>query len=193
MRIEPDIAQLAALVTVPARAAIMTHLLDGRSWTATELAKIAEIRPAAASLHLKRLRAGGLIQVTPTGRHRYFRIANAEVAALMEQMARLAPARLVTTPGERRASLALRECRMCYDHVAGRLGVVIAENMVRKAWLVEDEPWYRLTVLGARELSVFGIQSAPGRTCMDWSERKLHVAGALGRQLAHYLLDHKIL
>ena len=192
-RAEPDIARLAALVTEPARAAMLLHLLDGRSWTATELAKIAGIRASAASAHLKRLLAGDLIRVTPTGRHRYFRLAGAEIASLLEQLARTAPVRTATTPAERRASLALRECRLCYDHLAGRLGVAITEGMVKSAWLIEEEPWYRLTDIGARELSALGVQLSPGRTCMDWSERRLHLGGALGRHLAHFLLSSKML
>jgi len=166
---------------------------DCRSWTASELAKIADIGAATASVHLKKLCVGGLIRVSPAGRHRYFRIANAEVAGLMEGMARIARTRVAATPGGRRASVALRECRMCYDHVAGRLGVAIKENMVRKEWLVEEEPWYRLTALGASQLGALGIPPVQGRACMDWSERKLHVGGELGRQLAQYLLDKKIL
>jgi DNA-binding transcriptional ArsR family regulator len=193
MNAEPDIARLAALVTEPARAAILLHLLDGRSWTASELAKIAGIRASAASAHLKKLLAGDLIKVSPTGRHRYFRLSSAEIAGLMEQLARSAPVRAAITPGERRASLALRECRLCFDHLAGRLGVAITDSMVRKAWLIEQEPWYRLTELGAKELSALGVEPAPGRTCMDWSERRLHLAGPLGRHLAQFLLSHKML
>jgi DNA-binding transcriptional ArsR family regulator len=193
MNPEPDIARLATLVTEPARAAILLHLLDGRSWTAAELAKIAGVRASAASAHLKKLLAGDLIKVSPTGRHRYFRLASTEIAGLMEQLAGFAPVRTATTPGERRASLALRECRLCFDHLAGRLGVAITDGMVRKAWLIEQEPWYRLTDVGAKELSTLGVELAPGRTCMDWSERRLHLAGALGRHLAQFLLSHKIL
>src|SRR4051812_39107740 len=99
---QPDIARLAKLVTEPARAAMLLHLLDGRSWTAAELARVAGVRASAASAHLKRLLAGDLIKVNPAGRHRYFRLASAEVAALMEQLARSAPERPAITPGERR-------------------------------------------------------------------------------------------
>jgi DNA-binding transcriptional ArsR family regulator len=193
MNSEPDIAGLATLVTEPARAAILLHLLDGRSWTAAELAKVAGVRASAASAHLKKLLAGNLIKVSPTGRHRYFRLASAEIAGLMEQLARSAPVRAATTPGERRASLALRECRLCFDHLAGQLGVAITDGMVRKAWLIEQEPWYRLTDVGAKELSTLGVEPASGRTCMDWSERRLHLAGALGRHLAQFLLSHNLL
>lgn len=193
MNSEPDIASLATLVTEPARAAILLHLLDGRSWTAAELARSAGVRASTASAHLKKLLAGNLIKVSPTGRHRYFRLASAEIAGLMEQLARSAPVRIPTTPGERRASVALRECRLCFDHLAGRLGIAITEGMVRKAWLMEEEPWYRLTDIGSKELLTLGVEPASGRTCMDWSERRLHLAGPLGRHLAQFLLSYKMI
>ena len=125
MKAEPDIAVLASLVADPARAAILVHLLDGRSWTATELSRVAAIKAAATSAHLKKLLATGLIQVSPNGRHRYFRLSSAHVARLIEQLQGFAPAPPAITPGERRASAALRACRLCYDHLAGHLAVAI--------------------------------------------------------------------
>jgi len=189
----PDIARLAGLVTEPARAAMLLHLLDGRSWTATELAKAAGIRAPTASEHLKKLLAGELIKVSPNGRHRYFRLAGKGVAQLIEQLQGLAPVGAVATPGERRASAALRTCRLCYDHLAGRLAVEITWAMVDRGWLIEEEPWFRLTEIGVNELGGLGVSPSPGRTCMDWSERRLHLAGALGAQLAQALIERKLL
>lgn len=193
MNIEPDIARLAALVTEPARAAMMTHLLDGRSWTATELARVAGIRAPAASMHLKKLVAGELIKVSPNGRHRYFRLAGERVARLIEQLQGFAPLPVAATPGQRRASTALSACRLCYDHLAGRLGVEITLAMIQRGWLIEDEPWFRLTDLGCEALAKLGIEALPGRTCMDWSERRLHLAGPLGVRLAQMLINRKLL
>lgn len=193
MSINPDIARLAALVTEAARAAMLIHLLDGRSWTATELARAAGIRAPAASAHLKKLVAAELIKVSPHGRHRYFRLASAEIAQLIEQLQGFAPAPTAATPGQRRASEALRVCRLCYDHLAGHLGVEITQAMVRRGWLIEDEPWFRLTEPGVAGLSSLGIKSVAGRTCMDWSERRLHLAGPLGAGLAQALIDRKLL
>jgi DNA-binding transcriptional ArsR family regulator len=193
MNIDPDIARLAALVTEPARAAIMTHLLDGRSWTATELARAAGVRAPTASAHLKKLVAGELIKVSPNGRHRYFRLASTQVARLVEQLQGFAPLPVATTPGQRRASAALSTCRLCYDHLAGRLGVEITLVMIRRGWLFEDEPWFRLTDLGREALAELGVAATTGRTCMDWSERRLHLAGPLGAQLAQVLMSRKIL
>jgi DNA-binding transcriptional ArsR family regulator len=193
MNAEPDIARLASLIVEPARAAILLHLLDGRSWTATELAKVAGVRTPAASAHLKKLLAGGMIKVSPTGRHRYYRLASAEIASFLEQFARSAPVGAALTPGERRASNALRECRLCYDHLAGRLGVGITVSMRQRGWLIEEEPWYRLTDAGRENLLSLGIEPAAGRTCMDWSQRQLHLAGTLGRTVANFLLTQKML
>jgi DNA-binding transcriptional ArsR family regulator len=191
MSAEPDIAALAVLITEPARTAILTHLLDGRSWTAAELARIAGVRPSTASVHLRRLVEGKLLKMSPAGRHRYFRIADGEIARLLEQLARLAPRGKIETPGSRRAALRLRHCRLCYDHLAGRIGVAIAESMIQKGWLIEEEPWFRVTEAGQQALAELGVESVPGRTCMDWSERRLHIAGELGKQLAHVLLARK--
>lgn len=193
MNTDPDVARLASLLVEPARAAMLMHLLDGRSWTAAELANVAGVRPPSASAHLKKLLAGELIKVSPAGRHRYYRLAGAEVASLLEQFARSAPGAAVSTPGERRASSSMRECRLCYNHLAGRLGVEIAETLVRREWLIEDEPWYRLTEAGWQKLTAIGIKPATGKTCMDWSERRLHIAGILGRNLVESLLNRKVL
>lgn len=186
---EPDVAALAALITEPARTAILMHLLDGRSWTARELARVAGVGASTASVHLRKLVDGQLIRMSPMGRHRYFRIVNVDIARLLEQLARLAPKRQVETPGTRRASSSLRRARLCYDHLAGQLGVAIAEGMMRAGWVVEDEPWFRLTDSGRRALSELGIETIDGRTCMDWSERRLHIAGPLGQSLAQVALS----
>jgi DNA-binding transcriptional ArsR family regulator len=187
----PDLAALAALITEPARTAILTHLLDGRSWTATELADVAGVSASTASVHLRKLVEGQLIQVSPRGRHRYFRIADVEIARLLEQLSRLAPRRPLQTPGARRASASLRRARFCYDHLAGRLGIAVAEGMVRAGWLVEAEPLFRLTDSGRRALPQLGVEAVDGRTCMDWSERRLHIAGPLGRSLAQAFIARK--
>lgn len=188
---EPDVAALAALITEPARSAILMHLLDGRSWTARELAAVAGVSASTASVHLRKLVAGQLIRMSPLGRHRYFRIVNVEIARLLEQLARLAPKRPVATPGARRAAANLRRARLCYDHLAGRLGIAITEGMIRAGWVVEAEPWFRVTDSGCLALRALGIDAVDGRTCMDWSERRLHVAGPLGVSLAQAFLSRK--
>lgn len=188
---DPDLAGLAALITEPARAAILAHLLDGRGWTATELGRAASVAPSTASAHLRKLVDGGLIRMTPNGRHRYFQLAGAPIARLVEQFAGFALPQRPRTPGEQRASHALRRCRLCYDHLAGATGVALANALVRAGWIVEEGPWFRVTPAGHAALAALGIDAAHGRTCMDWSERRLHVAGSLGAALARTALERE--
>lgn len=185
---DPDLASLAALITEPARAAMLAHLLDGRGWTATELGRAANVGASTASAHLRKLVDGRLIRVTPSGRHRYFRLADGEVARMLEHFAYFSTPRRPRTPGETRASGALRRCRLCYDHVAGEIGVALAQAMVRNGWIVDAEPWFRVTPAGASALAALGIAAADGRACVDWSERRPHVAGALGAEIARAAL-----
>jgi DNA-binding transcriptional ArsR family regulator len=189
MKADPDMAGLATLLVEPARAAILMHLLDGRSWTAAELAKVAGVKAPAASAHLRKLTDGNLIRVSSAGRHRYFRLADAEVARMLEQLAYLASSSNAVTPGAKRAAANLRDCRLCYDHLAGRVGVTLTQRMLELSWLTEAEPWYRLTAMGQHALAVFDVGDADGRTCMDWSERRLHLAGPLGKQLLQAFMN----
>jgi len=162
MNSNPDIARLAALVTESARAAMLVHLLDGRSWTATELARAAGIRAPAASAHLKKLVAAELIKVSPNGRHRYFRLASAELARLVEQLQGFAPTQVIATPGQRRASEALRTCRLCYDHLAGPLGAGLAQALIDRKLLLRDarSRALRVSPLGKDAIgAIFGISA----------------------------------
>ena len=190
---DPDFAAAAALLAEPARAAILTRLLDGRSWTATELAKAADIRPATGSAHLAKLRDVGWVDVHAQGRYRYYHLANPEVAAFLESFARLAPPKEARTPGERRASLALRHCRLCYDHLAGRVGVALGEALVARGFVQASGGAYTLTPEGRQWAEGLGLEipAEAGKPCMDWSERRLHLAGPLGRDLAAALLQRR--
>lgn len=187
---EPDFAAAAALLVEPARAAMLARLLDGRAWTATELAKAAGVAPSTGSAHLARLLEGGWIAVHPQGRHRYYRLAGPELASFLETFARLAPGREARTPGERCASAALRHCRLCYDHVAGQVGVALTASLWSGRWIEVDADGCRLSEDGREGFAALGLElHGPGRDCMDWSERRPHLAGPLGRSLAAALLE----
>lgn len=188
MSADPDFSAAAALLAEPSRAAMLARLLDGRSWTATELAKAAGVAPSTGSLHLSRLLALGWVQVHPQGRHRYYRLGGEEVAAFLERFAALAPAAKAQTPGERRASVTLRHCRLCYDHLAGRLGVALTRAFLAQGWLTES---FALTAEGEHGLATHGLRvpAGAGRGCMDWSERRLHLAGGVGRAVAMAMLE----
>jgi DNA-binding transcriptional ArsR family regulator len=193
----PYIAEIGALIGDPARACMLGSLVDGRARTATELALIAGIAPPTASSHLARLVEGRLLAVERQGRHRYYRLAGPQVAAALEALAVLAaggPPRH-RPPGPREA--ALRLARTCYDHLAGRLGVALTEAMLRDRLLAADGADYAVTAAGAARLAALAIDLEPlrrqrrclARACLDWSERRPHLAGALGAALADRLFQ----
>jgi DNA-binding transcriptional ArsR family regulator len=182
MTSDPDFATAASLLADPARAAILARLLDGRSWTASELAKAASIRPSTGSSHLSKLLEQGWISVHPQGRLRYYRLSGEGIASFLEGFASIARSSGARTPGEIRASAALRYCRLCYDHLAGQVGVAFTQNLLIRHWV---DPSFQLTHAGREGLEARGLKPSheEGRGCMDWSERRLHLAGPLGRSL----------
>lgn len=190
-----QIVEIAAMVGDPARAAMLGALMDGRALTATELAAVAGVTPATASSHLGRLVLVGLIAVTRQGRHRYHVLASAEVARMLESIMQLAsglarPARKIVV-GPRDA--ARRAGRTCYDHLAGRLGVALADALVAGG---QVELGAEGGVITARGMALFdGLGMDRGRAltcrpCLDWSERRPHLAGRLGAALcAHCVAE----
>jgi DNA-binding transcriptional ArsR family regulator len=186
------IAEIAALAGDPARANILSALLDGRAMTATELAYAAHVTPQTASAHLGKLAEAGLISGTRQGRHRYFRLASATVAQMLESIAAVAIDSRPRFRSLSRQAAALREARVCYDHLAGILGVRIAEAMARRGYLVLEDEGGQVTEAGQRFLGELGVDlSASGkgrrylcRACLDWTERRPHIGGALGAALA---------
>ena len=188
MTSDPDFAAAASMLAEPARASILARLLDGRSWTATELAHAAGIRPSTGSAHLSKLLDQGWVAVHPQGRNRYYRLAGEGIAAFLESFACFAPAPEARTPGEIRAGAALRNCRLCYDHLAGQVGVALTQGLLTRQWL---DTSFSLTEAGRAGLAALGLATAEaeGRGCMDWSERRLHLAGPLGRSLASALVS----
>jgi DNA-binding transcriptional ArsR family regulator len=191
------LADVAALVGEPTRAAILLALLDGRALPAGELAMEAGISAAATSLHLAKLTRGGLLLVQREGRHRYYRLASADVGHALEALGVIAtsrpPARALT-----RERAALRAARSCYDHLAGALAVALAEKMARdRAIVAAGERSFEITPRGAGWLAdVMGIDVSMlatgrrplARRCLDWTERRPHVAGALGAALLEHVL-----
>lgn len=191
----PNIANLAALIADPARAAILDALLDGRAWTATELSVEAGVTPQTTSSHLAKLLDGGMILVDRQGRHRYYRLANAQVAHLLETLAIASGGRREPRSAKTAETQQLRTARTCYDHFAGRLGVGLAGSMVQQGFLKSENPAFVLTETGAHFLKDLGIdvdaarkrRRAFARQCIDWSEREPHMGGALGAALADRL------
>ncbi len=194
-----DLANLAGLLADSTSAAFCLALLDGRAWTAGELARHAGVAASTASEHLDRLIAGHLLAEERQGRHRYVRLAGPQVAELIEDLtAHLAPVdvparslRAVTT------SAALARGRTCYDHLAGRLGVAVTDAMTG-AGLVEQSGGFGLTARGVTWLgSTLGVEPASltatrrplARGCLDWTERRPHLAGVAGARICQHFLD----
>lgn len=199
MEAEPDLARIAATVGDPRRIQMLALLMEGRALTAKELALGAGVEPATASAHLKRLLEDGLLEAAAQGRHKYFRFASEQVAQLVENLMLVAPRKVgtvrVSTPQP------LRRARYCYDHLAGALGTGLLAHMLRKGWLRDDEEpkQLALTPRGTKALEQLGVDldAAQGRRrqfacrCLDWSERRDHLGGALGAALAQELQARK--
>ncbi|MFE3514349.1 ArsR/SmtB family transcription factor [Streptomyces sp. NPDC059166] len=196
----PRLAAFAALLADETRASFCLALLDGRAWTAGELARCAGVAPSTASEHLGKLVAGGLLAEERQGRHRYVRLADARTAQLVEALAAHvlpgapAPARTL-----REASLrhALALGRTCYDHLAGRLGIRITDAMTARGLLRQDTG-FALTDDGLRWFAGLGVGLGAGptparrplaRACLDWTERRPHLAGTAGAALCAHALD----
>ncbi len=189
----PELAAVAAAIGHRARARMLAALMGGRALTATELATEAGVGASTASSHLERLVRARLVAVVAQGRHRYFRIAGAPVAEVVEQLMGLgaAPADVRTGPRDP----LLRRARVCYDHRAGERGVQLLRR-VRAAQLVRDGALPTLTDAGERWLAALGVDVARLRTgqrplvctCIDWSERRDHLAGAVGAAILERLL-----
>jgi DNA-binding transcriptional ArsR family regulator len=194
MRGEPNIATVAALIGDPARAAILGALADGRALPAGELAVAAGLSPSAASAHLTKLLEGDLLALEREGRHRYYRLAGPQVAAVLESLSLIAaqPSRDVVARSPQ--AQALRYARSCYDHLAGELGVAIAVALEARGLIAPGGQGKRVNVTKAGMAwleTVFDIdvgELKPGRhgvacRCLDWTERRHHLAGPLGTQL----------
>jgi DNA-binding transcriptional ArsR family regulator len=198
MTTSAKMAAIAALVGEAGRARMLIALMDGRALTATELAQLAGISASTASGHLGKLTQAGLLAVLPQGRHRYFRLASAAVARLLEGIMVVAaePPASEQRP-EPRIGRVLREARTCYDHLAGRLGVALTDALIHKGAIELDDEAGRVTEFGESFLQSFGISLETRRQsrrlycrpCLDWSERRFHLAGVLGSALLARTLE----
>jgi len=192
----PVIARTAALLGDPARANMLTALMDGRALTVSELAEVAGVTLPTASGHLARLFEAELVTAEKQGRSRYFRLSGPDVAEVLEGLMALAQrtgaVRVRTGPRDP----ALRRARICYDHLAGAAGVAVMDGLVERGWLTSGEA-PQLTDAGRRGLTDFGlpVERLAGarrplcRRCLDWSERRSHLGGALGAALLQQIVD----
>ena len=194
---EADVAAAAALLAEPARVKLVVALTEHDALPASALAARAGIAPSTASEHLSGLLAGGFLVARRSGRHRYFSLADPAVADAVEALARVAPQPPVRSLREATRSEMLRSARTCYDHLAGRLGVAFAIALERQRVLIRENGGYALGPKAEARCLTLGIDLAVLEKqrrpivlgCLDWSERELHVAGALGAALASRLFE----
>jgi DNA-binding transcriptional ArsR family regulator len=215
MRGDADIASVARLAADPGRARILLALADGRALPASVLADEAGVAPSTTSAHLGKLIDGGMLSVERHGRHRYFRLTGTDIAEMIEALARISPSTTVRSLRQGTKAQAIRFARTCYDHLAGRLGTDLMAALIAREVLTGGngalEPRddgqdrlaapgfdldYQLTSTGLHALSAFGIDfdALPRRRpliryCVDWSEQRHHLAGALGAALADRLFE----
>lgn len=199
MKEKHAISTLGCLLADPGRAAILMALLEGRSLPAGELARAASVSAQSASAHLAKLSRGGLITVQQEGRCRFYRLAGPRVANALEALGAISTARPAAEYITVKASESLLMARSCYDHLAGRVGVALAETMQKQHMIApEGERDYRVTARGADWLSDLGVELEAlrqskrhlARRCLDWTERRPHIGGALGAALMeHFLAD----
>jgi len=194
MTAHPELRRLAQTIGDASRVGMLALLMEGRALTAKELAYGAAVEPATASTHLRRLEQDGLVSVCQQGRHKYFRLASPQVAQLVESLLVLAPSRPIA---DGRAE-PIRQARFCYDHLAGRLGVALTEALVERELLDVAEREFVPTAAGEAWFADLGVNLAALRRsrrqfaarCIDWSERRDHLAGALGAALAERLQNN---
>jgi DNA-binding transcriptional ArsR family regulator len=196
--LDRDLAPVAALIGDPARIAILAALAEGHALPAGELARRAGVHPTTATAHLRQLVEGGLVSVRAQGRHRYHELAGPQVAAVVEALAQLAPATPVRSLRTDRAARTLAEARTCYDHLAGRRGVELRDRLLAvDALLMVDDQDHRLSPRGAELLADLQIDPRQlsttrrvfARICVDWTQRRPHLAGAVPAALTRRFLD----
>jgi DNA-binding transcriptional ArsR family regulator len=189
----PDLSIIAALIGDPARATMLSVLMDEIALPASELAYCAKITPQTASSHLAKLVKGGLLSVTSTGRHRYYRLSNKDVARALESLALISPAPRIHSLNESIIKHQVRHARTCYDHLAGKLGVGLTQALIHKGFIESHEETFEVTnsgekwftkQLGINVSQLHRKRRAFAPACLDWSERKPHIAGTLGAEIA---------
>ncbi len=191
-----NLIEVAALLCDKSRSVMLWNLMDGRSHTATELSICADISPQSASNHLAKLVNAGILQVRRQGKYRHYTLASAEAAHVMESIATLLPPKQDRTVGGGPELSGITYARTCYDHIAGKVGVAITDSLVKKRLISPSGEDYIVTDRGNGWFSSMGFEIEDirsqrrsfARQCLDWSERKPHLAGALGASFLQMIL-----
>ncbi len=199
MNVEDKFVSISALMCEPTRARMLWNLLDGRAYTASELSIVADTSPTSASNHLSKLLEAEIVKVETQGRHRYYSLSNSEVAFAVEGLANLANNSVIESVKKEPENNGVKYCRSCYDHLAGFVGVKIVETLEAKGFLVKSNNIYLVTEKGWEWFRFFNISKDDfnnnrrpvTRQCLDWSERRPHLAGQLGAVFLNKILEKK--
>jgi DNA-binding transcriptional ArsR family regulator len=194
---EDQFIKTAALIGDPTRASIMWTLLDGRAFTATELAIVANTSPQNISMHLTKLLEGNLLSVEKQGRHKYYRFSNKEVAYAVEAMANLIQKPPITSKKETENYSPIKYCRTCYDHLAGKIGVALTDSLLEQKIILSKNDIFEISPEGKKWFFNFGINLEEAqkqkrtflKPCLDWSERRNHLAGSIGALLLNKMIN----
>lgn len=194
---EDQFIKTATLIGDATRASILWNLLDGRAFTATELAIAIETSAQNISMHLGKLLDADLISVEKQGRHKYYRFSNKEVAYAVEAMANLIPKPEISAKKKTENYPPIKYCRTCYDHLAGKIGVALADSLLEQKIIIEKNNTFEITSEGEKWFSDFGVNIGDAKKqkriflkpCLDWSERRYHIAGSVGTLLLNKMLE----
>ncbi|KZD26058.1 ArsR/SmtB family transcription factor [Bacillus cereus] len=199
MNVYPNISYIAKLIAEPTRAIILDCLMNNQALPASELAYMAKVSHPTISSHLSKLVEGNLLTVEQHGRHRYYRLANQEVAEVIEKLGTIAPIAQVRSLNQSNQLKQVRYARTCYDHLAGKLGVEITEKLLASEFIILEEGEYIVTEQGKRWFLNFGINIETAeikrrvfaKPCLDWSERRYHISGWLGSAIAKLFFEQE--
>ncbi|MRX67826.1 transcriptional regulator, ArsR family [Flavobacterium resistens] len=188
---EDQFIKTASLIGDPTRASILWTLMDGRAFTATELAVSVNTSPQNISMHLGKLLDANLLCVEKQGRHKYYRFSNKEVAYALEAMASLVPKPEILSKNKPEKYPPIKFCRTCYDHLAGKIGVALTDSLLEQNIIKENNNAFEISIEGKKWFSDFGINLEEAqkqkriflKPCLDWSERRNHIAGSVGTLL----------
>ncbi|MFH6995702.1 ArsR/SmtB family transcription factor [Flavobacterium sp. FlaQc-48] len=194
---EDQFIKAAGLIGDATRAAIMWTLLDGRAFTATELSIAVHTSPQNMSMHLAKLLEANLLCVEKQGRHKYYKFSNKEVAYVVEAMANLIPKTETSSKKKIKEYPPIKYCRTCYDHLAGKIGVALADSLLEQKIIIEIDNAFKISPEGEKWFSDLGINLEEAqkqkriflKPCLDWSERRYHIAGSIGTLLLNKMLE----
>jgi len=194
---EDQFIKTASLIGDPTRATILWTLLDGRAFTATELAVAAQTSPQSISMHLAKLLDADLLSVEKQGRHKYYRFSSKEVAYAVEAMANLVPKREISSINKTENYPPIKFCRTCYDHLAGKIGVALTDSLLEQKIIVKKDNALEISKEGEKWFFDFGIDIEAAqkqkriflKPCLDWSERRNHIAGSVGALLFNKMIN----